>query len=564
MLADGLRIAVRPRSLLECFDLAVMFCGRRPLAVALATAIGAAPCILLNRAVLARPGDDAAYKALLLLGVEVAWASIPLTLYLGQSVFADRFSWRTAAASLLGGLPALIVFQGCLRFGCLATSFLAPVVFVSMYYCNQVILLERPRLTRVWRRRGTINKDLTRTILAQSLVDGLVMVAGTVLGTGFLAALSGLWNGRGIHWMSAAWNGDLVGSLFSWHAQVAFWATCGFLTVVRFFTYLDTRIRREGWDVELRLRSDETYAGLRRGHARVASGVVILMLTVLFSGRATAAGAAEGAARQALNRQSFPWYDSAADRYRPLIRPDRAASATRQAGRTGKAGRGSGRGAETTAAGPRRGAGSGRGGGRGDGGGAGNEDGGGTTVEFDPPEPPDVSPPAEVVNVVGWAVMILLLVAAAAALVLVIVRYGLGDRGSDAPASPTTQEPPDEAAAVPLPAGIDFAGGDLLARAAAWAERGDFAAAMPFLHAWMLVELDRRGRLVLSQGKTNGQYRAEVTAAAPGVAGVFAASCRLFEDAFFGHLAVDRDAFLAVWEQRGLITADELPMEIAP
>ena len=37
---------------------------------------------------------------------------------------------------------------------------------------------------------------------------------------------------------------------------VAGWLTAAFMTVVRFLNYLDTRIRHEGWEVELRLRAE--------------------------------------------------------------------------------------------------------------------------------------------------------------------------------------------------------------------------------------------------------------------------------------------------------------------
>ena len=48
MQADQIHVAVRPRSILECLDLAVMFCGRRPVAVIAAIALGSLPCILIN------------------------------------------------------------------------------------------------------------------------------------------------------------------------------------------------------------------------------------------------------------------------------------------------------------------------------------------------------------------------------------------------------------------------------------------------------------------------------------------------------------------------------------
>ena len=60
---------------------------------------------------------------------------------------------------------------------------------------------------------------------------------------------------------------------------------------------------------------------------------------------------------------------------------------------------------------------------------------------------------------------------------------------------------------------------------------------------------------MLAHGKTNGQYAAEVTAAAPALAPLFRRSSRLFEDAFFGELPVARADFLAVWEDRDQIAS---------
>jgi len=43
MRLDRVQVAVRPRNVLECLDLAVLVCGRRPLGIAAAAAIGALP-----------------------------------------------------------------------------------------------------------------------------------------------------------------------------------------------------------------------------------------------------------------------------------------------------------------------------------------------------------------------------------------------------------------------------------------------------------------------------------------------------------------------------------------
>jgi uncharacterized membrane protein YgcG len=557
MQADQIHVAVRPRSILECLDLAVMFCGRRPVAVIAAIALGSLPCILMNRLLFGgwRSGEELAFPAYVLLGFEAAWASVPMTLYLGQAVFSERFSWRAAIRSFLGSLPALILFQGILRAICLAVVVLTPVVFIGMYYVNQIILLERPPLTRVWRRRTAINRRQSGHVLTLAILDAVILVVGLPLATGLLGAVSAVWRGRPVTWLPGLGAGGWLGTVFTWHGQIAFWSICGVLTVFRFFTYLDARIRREGWDVELKLRSEATYAGLAAAEARPqapatgrrtarVAGWLIACLIGAGAGSSlaetTTPSAAGDEARRALTRHSFPWYDAAADRFRPLIRP---ATADGEAGDGERGLSGGGR------AGSRSGSrsGSGAGSGRGAGGGTGGE---GTRQ-------PSFSLPSLDLGGLGWILTVAVFVVAAVVIVSLVVRYGLwrrdpadGDEDEDDPG-----DDPDDQRLAALPAGVGLATGDLLGRAAAHAERGEFEQAMIFFHAWQLGELDRRGGLALARGKTNGQYAAEVTAAAPALAPLFRRSSRLFEDAFFGELPVTRADFLAVWEDRDRIAS---------
>lgn len=151
--------------------------------------------------------------------------------------------------------------------------------------------------------------------------------------------------------------------------------------------------------------------------------------------------------------------------------------------------------------------------------------------------------------------MIALLGAAMLVAIYMVVRFGLDKRGD-----PTAEGGTDEAIKdldderlAALPEAARLTGGDLLARAAAHAERGEFERAIVFLHAWQLLELDRRGSLTLARGKTNGQYAGEVAAATPELASLFRRSSRLFEDAFFGELPVMEPDYLAVWNERDRI-----------
>jgi len=49
-----------------------------------------------------------------------------------------------------------------------------------------------------------------------------------------------------------AWRGGMVHVCM----PLSMWIVAGYFTVVRFLSYLDLRIRREGWEVELRVRAE--------------------------------------------------------------------------------------------------------------------------------------------------------------------------------------------------------------------------------------------------------------------------------------------------------------------
>jgi len=281
----------------------------------------------------------------------------------------------------------------------------------------------------------------------------------------------------------------------------------------------------------------------------VAGAIAAALIAGGTLGAAAETAPGEGA-RRALERQSFPWYDAAEDRYRPLIRPGRedrgpADSAADDRPDESRGGGQSGRG---------RGSGTGSGSVSGSGSGSGR---GGDSFRNPPPPPPSISLPSLDLGGLGWILMVTLFTAAVLAVIYLLVRFGLGKR--DAPETETSSdqaaEDIDEDRLAALPDGARLAGSELLARAAAHADRGEFERAIVFFHAWQLLELDRRAGLTLARGKTNGHYADELAASTPQLAPLFRRSSRLFEDAFFGGLAVDRDDFLAVWAERDRITA---------
>jgi hypothetical protein len=172
-----------------------------------------------------------------------------------------------------------------------------------------------------------------------SVIDAALLGCGWLAGVVFLESFTVLWRG-GTLWdvAQAVFDpygeaGDVataaVRAIVSWPSQLAFWNAACLVAVFRFFTYLDARIRHEGWDVELKFRAPATYAGLRSGQAVVAA--LAAMCLAAWGGVARAAPAADGAdaaARAAVVKQRFPWYDAQADAYRPMVMvvPEQAAA----------------------------------------------------------------------------------------------------------------------------------------------------------------------------------------------------------------------------------------------
>lgn len=516
MRPDRLQIVVRPRGILECLDLAAFFCGRRPLGVAAAAALGVVPCLILNRLLLAQVQEPEMVFVLgwLVLALELPWATAPLTLYLGQAVFAERISWSLAWRSFVGALPAMFLFQLILRGVCLATFVLAPVVFVGMHYLNPILLLERPAFSRVWSRRLAMSSRGTGHVLALVVVQAIVLLAGWSFGVQFIETAAAAWRGFGPDPMPGEAAVSVGRIVFPIGVELAFWIVTSFLTVFRFFAYLDTRIRREGWDVELKLRSPATYAGLRdpaRNRAAVRTTVaaflfVAVMAPAVAGPSADAAAApAGGQARAALERQRFPWYDAQADAYRPRLPPAQ------------------------------------------------------NQPEQSRSRPARASGPATPSSGLGSGLMIGLAATAIAVGIFLIVRYGLPDVVPADVAKPEAAVVLATEQLAALPEATRRHEGDLLARAEALAAAGDYGTAMVFFHGWQLVQLHARGLIELGRGKTNGRYAREIADTAPEVAGFFRKSSRLFEDAFFGGLPISGEEFQAVWSGRHEITGAARP-----
>jgi hypothetical protein len=268
---DNNRIAIRERNLLEVMDLALSVLREqgRPLLGLLG--LGAVPMLLLNMWLLApeahfdyatgEPPSEYLLWLLLTMMFETPLAMAPATLYLGQSMFSEQASVRQVLRDFRRAIPQLVWFQVLLRGGMVLLWFLIfplTLPYVGWPYLNEIILLERnplfagqqKRLT-TWKRSRALHGgnvgDLLARWLGSLLVGALLTVSLCLALWAVLSQLSGGWY--------------TYHTLFWVFLPVSLWTVIGYFTVVRFLCYLDLRIRREGWEVELTLRAEAQKLG---------------------------------------------------------------------------------------------------------------------------------------------------------------------------------------------------------------------------------------------------------------------------------------------------------------
>jgi hypothetical protein len=265
---DKTRIAIRERSFLDILDLALRVVWGYWGPLALTAAAGAAPMIVLNHWLLADAlewneeygydqdfwGSAVGYLLLqaVLIYLEMPLATAPTTLFLGQAMFLENPNGWQIARDLLRSLPQLLLCQVFLRAVFLVPMITTIIPFVVWPYLNEIILLERNRLfrrttsgTTTFRRSSYLHSNSTGDLFGRWLTSLLIGVplAGAMFASVALirAMLIGDWH---------------PGLALLIDFPIAAWTVVSFFTVVRFLSYLDLRIRNEGWEVELTMRAE--------------------------------------------------------------------------------------------------------------------------------------------------------------------------------------------------------------------------------------------------------------------------------------------------------------------
>ena len=601
MQLDRTNLVIRTRSAAEIGDLTWMVLRRYPVAVSLAFTMTAWPWMVINMAVLSPPilresrlglGDAEAYPEILryviwmltLVFLQCPLAGLGTTYYLGQAVFERRPAmisvWRQVrrrfwpALWVLGvqrlALIATLVCLGRLWFAAhpFFDGFL-PFVFVVVAsihraarpFAPEILLLEQCPLKK--RRETDISFSFRSAGLHVPMASELT--GRFVLTSIVLAGLTGaiIYSGISVLTLLAGNRGSGLFSLLVL-VPIGCWTVAAVSVVTRFLQYLDTRIRLEGWDVELALRAEaqRQFGGKalsdRRGAkaskidatpptgaitqgaspvtaATVARGWLIGFAVVVGGtwwhgevkaqtpGTATVVSPAEPGVSGV---SDSVWYDEAAQTLRPIEVADSTRDSVHRDSRwLPEAKSITNRGSGSPAGGTAGGAGGGGGGGGGAWGGLGTAP--------------------------GWLVIVVLLFVLAAIVAFLLQKMEPKDATVAGKRLSRRAIEEDDEAMIDrinrLPPQLRRTDVNMRSEAERLMNAGQFDLAVILLYGHQLLLLDRAGWLRLGRHKTNRQYLRECRRSDVQGHALLQQTVESFESSYFGDHSIAPERFEQLW-----------------
>jgi hypothetical protein len=253
MQLDQQRIVIRERSFVDLLDLSLRVLRAYAAPLTGLFVLGIVPPLLLNAFLLGGldvqlreslvPREYLCYVVLLTV-IEAPLATAPITLFLGHSLFLEKPRAGQIAKEFLQSLPQMLVIQVVLRI---------PLVFIAWPFASEVILLERnpfrgrrPGQMTTFRRLRALHGGVMGDLFPRSLAS---MAFGAALFASLWLCCLTLCGMLFNEWQ---WEGPT----FTFFFPLCVWILLGFFAVVRYLGYLDLRIRREGWEVELLMRAE--------------------------------------------------------------------------------------------------------------------------------------------------------------------------------------------------------------------------------------------------------------------------------------------------------------------
>lgn len=248
---DRHRIAIRERSYVDILDLALLVIRQSAWPLLGVICLDVLPMMGLNHWLLSgyleerfdadMPGQYVVLMTLLIL-FEAPLATAPVTLYLGRALFTERPRLRVILRDLFESLPQLVLYQILLRPFCL-----------FWVYLNEVILLDRNPIRRkspqgrsTYSRAKTVHRGEGGDLFGRSILSfavGLLLVAA-------------IWCSFGILHTMLTGQTEWPPAMYTLYLPLTLWIVLSYFAVVRYLSYLDLRIRREGWELELAMRAE--------------------------------------------------------------------------------------------------------------------------------------------------------------------------------------------------------------------------------------------------------------------------------------------------------------------
>lgn len=280
MQLDRTRIAIRERSATELLDLSLRVLGIYVLPIMAAAGVLILPFAILNEFILRHYVVDELSEYTIpqyliamsqLVYIEAPIATSAVTVFLGRIMFSQESDIRSIVREVWSLLPQLFWIQCVLRgviaaiaIGLISMSdpelihllwivvILIGLLRTARPFINEIILLERnplvskkPEGITVGRRSSRLHGPSSGDIFAKA------MLLVPVLMTAVVSVAFSFWFVQGLLTNVWLW-GHTMTRVF---IPLSMWIVAVYAAVLRFLNYLDLRIRREGWEVELRVRA---------------------------------------------------------------------------------------------------------------------------------------------------------------------------------------------------------------------------------------------------------------------------------------------------------------------
>lgn len=252
-------IVLRERTLLEVLDLALRFVfGLAPGTYARVAALTLLPAFVLVSGL--RWGLEWGWVAVWLVALALgSWLQGGFTLAAGRLMFEDSVSAKEVLAEVWRrSLPyagALLLSRGLILLSSLLILTL-PLAWMRMLYVHEAVLLEKAGGREALRRSNRFVEHHAKNAFGAMLAFVTGTLASIAVGEIFGQALVSFVLQSGEPF-------SLLRDGGSPYALAGYFACLPFVATARFLTYIDTRMRRDGWDIQIRFIAIETAAAER-------------------------------------------------------------------------------------------------------------------------------------------------------------------------------------------------------------------------------------------------------------------------------------------------------------